>query len=167
MSKLKKENGEKTKDKGGKDTPSAVATVGDQRADSFRDYNVSHLPMEARPLVDGNYKGKHSYTISFQNAAPQQQIDSQQLFHDFCKVCPGIETQPTTAALPLLPRRSKCCAKRRPTWSRKPLRGPPSPLRIKSRGANMEVQSMRGVKFFKEQVLTMMESRFFSKLHMT
>lgn len=70
MAKLKKKDKCKGKVKG-TDHSSTDGNDGDRARDkSFHGYDLSDLPHEALPFVDGLYKGKHSYTVHMGDCAP-------------------------------------------------------------------------------------------------
>ena len=41
-----------------------------ERARTFKTHDLAHLPYEALPFVDQEYKGKHSYTVTIGGAVP-------------------------------------------------------------------------------------------------
>jgi len=62
MSKIKKE---------AKDAKKSDTAVGDrERARTFKTHDLAHLPYDALPFVDQEYKGKHSYTVTIGDAVP-------------------------------------------------------------------------------------------------
>lgn len=45
-----------------------------ERARSFKDYNLEHLPHAALPFEDQDYTGKHSYTVCVGDAVPSSNL---------------------------------------------------------------------------------------------
>lgn len=77
MAKLKKKEKCNGKVKGcsgkvkGTDQNSTDGNDGDRARDkSFNGHDLSDLPHDALPFVDGSYKGKHSYTVYMGDYVP-------------------------------------------------------------------------------------------------
>lgn len=68
MSKLKKNS---IKDSADGVEGSVTALDSDERVNTFKEYDVSQLPLDAQPLKNGIYKGRHSYTVSIHQAVTQ------------------------------------------------------------------------------------------------
>ena len=72
VSKLKKKDKErKSSTSSTRSSPtSTTAETGEQRARTFKGYDLKDLPFTALPIVGGDYKGSHNYTCLIGGAVP-------------------------------------------------------------------------------------------------